>query len=88
VGTTQVLPTLCSLILQYLPLAKLNRKSLCGSVGKESAQSAGDLALMPGLRRCSGGQHGNPLQYSCLENPHGHRNLAGCSSWGQKESDI
>ena len=24
-----------------------------------------------------GGGHGNPLQYSCLENPHGQRNLPG-----------
>ena len=26
--------------------------------------------------------HGNPLQYSCLENPHGQRSLAGYSPWG------
>ena len=29
-----------------------------------------DLDLIPGLGRCSGGGHGNPLQCSCLENPH------------------
>ena len=29
-----------------------------------------------------------PLQYSCLENPHGQRNLVGCSPWGHKESDT
>ena len=33
-----------------------------------------------------GGGHGNPLQYSRLENPHDQRNLAGCSPWGHKES--
>ena len=33
------------------------------------------------------GGHGNPLQYSCLENPHGQRSLEGCSPWGGKESD-
>ena len=27
----------------------------------------GDLGLIPGLGRCSGGGHDNPLQYSCLE---------------------
>ena len=27
------------------------------------------LDLIPGSRRCPGGRHGNPLQYSCLENP-------------------
>ena len=28
------------------------------------------------------------LQYSCLENPHGQRSLAGYSPWGCKESDM
>ena len=28
-----------------------------------------DLGLVPGLRRSPGGEHGNPLKYSCLENP-------------------
>ena len=32
--------------------------------------------------------HGNPLQYSCLENPHGQRSLAGYSLWGHKELDT
>ena len=40
-----------------------------GSVGKESAYNAGDLDSIPGLGRSPGGGHGNPLQYSCLENP-------------------
>ena len=40
-----------------------------GSDSKESACSAGDLGLIPGLGRSPGGGHGNPLQYSCLENP-------------------
>ena len=31
---------------------------------------------------------GNPLQYSCLENPHGQRSLVGYSPWGDKESDT
>ena len=34
------------------------------------------------------GVHGNPLQYSCLENPHGQGSLAGYSPWGVKESDM
>ena len=37
--------------------------------GKESACSVGDLSLIPGLGRSPGGGHGNPRQYSCLENP-------------------
>ena len=30
----------------------------------------------------------NPLQCSCLENPHGQRSLAGYNPWGRKESDT
>ena len=59
-----------------------------GSDGKESACNAGDLGLITGLGTSPGGGHGNPLQYSCLENPHGQRSLAGCSPWDHKESDT
>ena len=59
-----------------------------GSDGKESACSEGDLGLIPGLGRSPGGGHGNSLQYSCLENPHGQRSLAGYSPWGLKELDT
>ena len=41
----------------------------CGSAGKESAFNAGDMGSIPGLGKSPGGGHGNPLQYSCLENP-------------------
>ena len=58
------------------------------SAGKESTFNAGDPGLIPGLGRSPGGGHGNPLQYSCLENPHGQRILAGYSPWGLKESDM
>ena len=40
----------------------------CSSNGKESACEAGDQDSIPGLGRSSGEGHGNPLQYSCLEN--------------------
>ena len=40
-----------------------------GSDGKESACHAGDLGLVPGSERSPGEGFGNPLQYSCLENP-------------------
>ena len=39
------------------------------SNGKDSAYNAGDLGLIPGSERSPGGGHGNPLQYSGLENP-------------------
>ena len=47
-----------------------------------------DVGLTPGLGRFPGGGHGNPLQYSCLENPHGQRSLVGYSPQGHKESDM
>ena len=39
------------------------------SDSKESACNAGNLGLIPGLGRSPGEGNGNPLQYSCLENP-------------------
>ena len=41
--------------------------------------NAVDAVLIPELGRSPGGGHGNPLQYSCLDNPHGQRSLVGCS---------
>ena len=55
---------------------------------KESACNVGNLDSMPGLGRSLGGGHGNPLQYSYLEKPHGQMSLAGYSPWGLKESDM
>ena len=40
-----------------------------GLVGKASAYNAGDPGSIPGLGRSPGEENGNPLQYSCLENP-------------------
>ena len=40
-----------------------------GSDGKASVYNAGDLGSIPGLGRFPGEDNGNPLQYSCLENP-------------------
>ena len=42
---------------------------LGGSDSKASVYNVGDLGLIPGLGRSSGEGNGNPLQYSCLENP-------------------
>ena len=50
-----------------------------GSDGKEFASNLGDLGSIPESGRSPGGGHGNPLQYSCLENPHGQRSLVGYS---------
>ena len=56
-----------------------------GSDGRESACNVGHLDLISGFGRSPGGGHGNPLQYSSLENPHGQRSLA---SYGVAESDT
>ena len=47
-----------------------------------------DVGSVPGVGRSPGGGHGYPLQYSCLENPHGQRSLVDYSPWGHKESDM
>ena len=56
-----------------------------GSVGKESACSAGDLGLIPGSGRSPGERNGNSLQYSCMprKSP-GQRSLVGYNPWGHK----
>ena len=57
----------------------------CWLSGLESAcnsGAAGDAGLIPESGRYSGGGYNNPLQYSCLENPHGRRSLVGYSPWG------
>ena len=41
-----------------------------------------------GWGRSPGGGHGNPLQCSCLETPHGQKSLVGYSPWGHKELDT
>ena len=59
-----------------------------GSDGKESACNVGDLGSVPWLGRFPGGGHGNPLEYSCLENSIRQGSLVGYRSWGCKESDT
>ena len=58
------------------------------SAGKESICNAGYPSPIPGLGRSPGEGHGNPLHYSCLENPHGQGCLAGCIPGGCKEQNM
>ena len=53
-----------------------------------NAGDAGDKGSIPELRRCPGGEHGSPLQYSCPEKSHRQRSLVPCTPWGFKESDT
>ena len=57
----------------------------CGPVVKNPPGNAGDAGSIPGSGRSPGEGNGNPLQYSCLENPEGQRSLVGYSPWGHKE---
>ena len=70
----------------YLCITKSGFPSASDS--KESSYNAEDLVSIPGLGRSPGGGDSNPLQDSCLENPHGQRILVGYSPWGCKESDM
>ena len=57
----------------------------CGSDGKASVYNAGDLGSIPGSGRFPGEGNGNPLQYSCLENP---MDRGAWCPWGHKEWDT
>ena len=60
-------------------------------VVKNLPANAGDVRdarLIPGSGRSPGEGNGNPLQSSCLENPHGQRSLVGYSPRGRNESDM
>ena len=59
-----------------------------GSDSKESACSAETWVRSLGWEDPLEEGMAIPLQYSCLENPHGQKRLAGYSSWGHKESDT
>ena len=51
------------------------------------AGDPGDVGLIPGSGRSPGEENGNPLQYSCLENPM-DRGAGGLRPWGHKELDT
>ena len=53
-----------------------------------NAGDAGGADSIPGSGRSPGERNGNPLQYSCLENPIDKRSLVGYCPWGRKESDT
>ena len=53
-----------------------------------NAKDIRDMGLIPKWGRSAAEEHGNPLQYSCLESPHERRSLVGYSPWGHKELDT
>ena len=68
-----LISSICTAMWGYIYLAILYGLQLRGfpggSEGKASACNAGDLGSILGLGRSPGEGNGNPLQYSCLENP-------------------
>ena len=50
-------------------IKRVIKHNLVALVVKNPTASAGDVGSVPRSGRCPGGGHGNPLRYSCLENP-------------------
>ena len=71
VGNQSFEQVLWMILLYNMLRTKAEKLYSDGSNDKESAFSVGDLGSIPELGRSLGGGHGNPPQYSCLENPHG-----------------
>ena len=59
-----------------------------GSDSKESACNAGALGSIPGLGRSLGEGNGNPLQYSCLENPKDREAWWATVHWSAKSQTL
>ena len=59
-----------------------------GSDDKESACNVGDLSLIPRLVRSPERGHDNPLQYSCLENPHGQEKPGRLQAMGSQRVGL
>ena len=67
-------------------LGKKKKNALEPTTGKVSVYKEGDPGSISGWGRSPGEGNGNPLQYSCLENP--MDGALGYSPWGRKESDT
>ena len=74
------LPSLKVVFSNFITLKKIPELSgppqwLSGKETTCGTGDTGDVGSIPGSGRPPGGGHGNPLQYSRLENPHGQRSL-------------
>ena len=72
-GICPVLGLLSHMVVLFLAFKGISIPSSIVAVSiyisTNSERDTGDTGLIPGSRRSPGGGHGNPLQYSCLENP-------------------
>jgi len=74
-------------IFAYIYIYDIFGVSQVALVVKKPPANAGDIrdtSSIPESERSLEGGHGNPLQYSCLENPIGQRSLEGYSPWGHR----
>ena len=79
------LPPICSknhILLQF------SQRPLVVKNLPVSTRGVRDVGSIPWSGRSPGEGNGSPLQYSCLENPHGQRSLSGCNPWDHTELDM
>ena len=72
---------------EELPRGLSSKKSTCQCRRHKRHGFNPWVRKTPWSRKWHGEGNGNPLQHSCLENPHGQRSLAGYSPWGHKQLD-
>ena len=73
---------------RLMQLSSSSRGFPGSSDGKESACQCRRPGFNPWVKKIPGERNGNPLQYSCLENPHGKRNLAGYNPWSYQRAGL
>ena len=88
--TLSLVDKLCFFLI--IAICTVTQASQLVLVVKNLPANTGDVGLIPRWDRLSGGGHGNPLQYSCLENPHGQRSwwaiVLGLQRVGHKWSNF
>ena len=84
VGSSSIVIMRLTIIIWASLMAQMVKKKK----KKKSTCNEGYWGSIPESGRSPGEGNGYPLQYSCLENPHGQRSLAGCSPWGRREPDM
>ena len=70
----------------FLPAESRGQKSLVGCCPWGHTES--DTTKHLSMHTCIGERNGNPLQFSCLENPRDREAMEGYSPWGHKELDT
>ena len=67
-GASSIINWIATIVhLSILSVPSMLQGFPCGSDGKASAYTVGDMGSISGLGKSSGEENGNPLQHSCLE---------------------